>query len=99
MEVCNEGSPCSRDPLAGRLVGGCTIMMVGQVIAPTQPDADDPATSGVGAGPPYTLTANAQKVVTGCVDKGGQSVGLQACLDDAAYSMYFKFATGRVIIK
>ena len=66
----------------------------------TQPDTEDPSVSAAGAGPPYTLSTNSSThIVTGCKDKSGATVTLASCLADAAYSMYFKLATGRVIIK
>jgi len=80
------------------LVGGCTIFFTSQ-ISSTQPDTHDPDVPDVGAGPNYTLSANSQKVVDGCTDTNGQSVSLTDCLKDAAYSSYFKFATGRVMLK
>jgi len=70
------------------------------VIKKTQPDQADPAAAVAGAGAPYTLTADpATKRVTSCKDKNGTVVALQACLNAAAYSMSFKYATDRVIIK
>jgi cysteine-rich repeat protein len=80
------------------LVGGCANTLIGTQISPRQPDASDPSVPIAGAGPPYTflLTGNA---VTGCRDKNAQAVDLNACLDSAAYSSYFRLATDRVIPK
>ena len=80
------------------LIGGCTVLFI-QQIAPTQPDTADPGAPEAGAGAPYTLQANAQKVVNVCKDKDNVVVNLQTCLNAAAYSSFFKFATGRVIVK
>ena len=73
-------------------------IMAPQIVT-SQPDTTDPAVPQPGAGGPYTLQANAQKVVSACLDKDGMPVPLAACLDAAAYSSFFKFATGRVISK
>jgi cysteine-rich repeat protein len=80
------------------IVGGCTVIIV-QVIIPKQPDTDDPTVPPVGAGPPYTLTENASHVVTTCRDHTSVVVNLTDCLNDAAYSSFFRLATGRVIAK
>lgn len=81
------------------IIGGCNVLFI-QQITPTQPDTNDPTVPPAGSGPSYTLTANGStKVVNGCVDSNNNSVPLAACLADAAYSAYFKFATGRVILK
>jgi hypothetical protein len=79
------------------LIGGCNILFI-QQISPTQPDTEDPTAPAAGAGPSYTLTSTGN-TVDGCQDTNGNPVNLQACLEDAAYSAYFKFATGRVILK
>jgi hypothetical protein len=42
---------------------------------------------------------NAQKKVSGCVDKNNQPAVLSACLNAAAYSSYLQFTTDRVILK
>jgi hypothetical protein len=80
------------------LVNGCTVMGFG-VLAPTQPDKADPGAPVEGAGAPYTLSVNAQKVVTGCADKNNAPVILAACLNAAAFSSYFRVAMDRVILK
>src|SRR5688500_6989490 len=70
------------------LVSGCP----GAVAASPQPDQQDPAAPPAGAGPPYTLTADASKVVTTCTAVGGgPPVSLPDCLADAAYSAHFRF--------
>lgn len=85
------------------IVGGCTVKFLFipvTAIKPTQPDQVDPAAPVAGAGAPYVLSADpATKRVTTCKDKAGTVVPLQACLNAAAYSMSFKYATDRVIIK
>lgn len=95
--ACSQGYTMSNS-LLDVIVGGCNIFLVGQQITPTQPDTHDPNVAPVGAGPTYTFTTTGTNV-TGCQDSNNQSVSLQNCLDDAAYSAYFKFATGRVILK
>ena len=83
-------------------VGGCTVKVIINITAikKTQPDQVDPAAAVVGAGGPYVLSADpTTKRVTTCKDKNGAVVALQACLNAAAYSMSFKYATDRVIIK
>ena len=51
----------------------------------------------VGAGAPYKLTTTGTKV-TGCKDKSGASVDLNACLKSAAFSAAFKFGSQRVAV-
>ena len=46
-----------------------------------------------------TLTTNSAKKVTGCKDGQGHTVALDQCLSNAAYSVFFKFTTDRVIVK
>ncbi|MSP62316.1 MAG: DUF4215 domain-containing protein [Myxococcales bacterium] len=79
------------------LVNGCTFIV--QMVKSTQPDKEDPTIAPVGAGPPYALTSSPQRVVNACKDKNGAVVDLTMCLNDAAYSSFFKFTTDRVIIK
>jgi hypothetical protein len=81
------------------LVSGCNIAFFGPVILPSQPDQVDPALPQPGAGGPYVLQVNAQKMVSTCLDKNGAAVSLSACLPTAAYSSYFQFTTDRVILK
>lgn len=81
------------------LIGGCTIFGQQQIIQ-VQPDKVDPEVPPAGGGAPYTLSANAMtRVVDTCKDKNNVVVPLQACLDAAAYSSFFKLTTDRVIIK
>ncbi len=81
-------------------VNGCTVFNFVTVITPTQPDQADPGMPAAGAGAPYTFTTNATtKAVTGCRDKNNQTVDFNTCRNAAAYSAFFKFATGRVIPK
>jgi cysteine-rich repeat protein len=83
------------------LIGGCsaTIFNV-PVVNISQPDQQDTGAPDVGAGFPYMLTRNATtRKVNGCRDKNNQVVDLTQCLNDAAYSAFFKFASDRVIGK
>jgi hypothetical protein len=82
-------------------INGCSVFIVGTVIVPTQPDHVDPDAPVAGAGGPYTFAVDpGTKRVTSCKDKNGAPVAqLQSCLNAAAYSSSFKFATDRVIIK
>jgi cysteine-rich repeat protein len=93
---CSQGYTVSNSML-DLLVGGCTVFF--PQIAAKQPDQQDPGVPPAGAGAPYTLEANAQRVVTTCRDASAQVVNLAECLEDAAFSSFFKFATGRVIVK
>jgi cysteine-rich repeat protein len=84
------------------VVSGCTINVgnLVPIILPTQPDHLDPAAPVIpGGGAPYTLIANAQKVVTGCNDKNNMAVPVASCVNAVAYSSYFRLAMGRVILK
>jgi cysteine-rich repeat protein len=81
------------------IVGGCSISFVGPVVLPSQPDQVDPGFPAVGAGGPYTLQTNAQKIVATCLDKNNAIADLDKCLSAAAYSSYFQFTTDRVILK
>ena len=81
----------SSNTLLDVLVGGCTILGTPQ-ISSAQPD------ESVSGSVTYTFTANAAHQVNGCTANGA-AAELSACLEDAAYSGYFKFATDRVIIK
>ncbi|MGZ3419032.1 MAG: DUF4215 domain-containing protein [Polyangiales bacterium] len=98
--TCNQ-SYTATSTLLDILVGGCTAGILPLITGNTQPDQTDPSAPAAGAGAPYTLTTTGTKppVVTGCKDKGGATVALDACLKAAAYSSYFKFTTNRVIIK
>jgi len=98
ITACQQGYTAANS-LLDVLIGGCTILFTQQIV-PTQPDQVDPDSMPVGAGGPYVLSANpATKAVNACKDKNGVVVPLQACLEAAAYSMFFKFTTDRVIIK
>ena len=81
------------------IVSGCTHFLLGTLVKATQPDAADPSVPAAGAGGPYRLIANSQKVVTVCQDKNRQTVDLATCLASAAYSSDFAIATDRVIPK
>jgi len=100
--ACGQGYS-TQNTLLDVFIGGCTVFGFVQVIAITQPDKFDPTAAPIGAGGPYTLTRdNTTKKINGCRDKNGTAVPaaqLQACLQSAAYSSFFKFATGRVIGK
>ena len=56
-----------------------------------------------GAGPTIlctgTVSASSGTRVDACADANGTPVDLAACLNSAAYSIFFKFATDRVILK
>jgi len=80
------------------LVGGCTVFLI-QQIKPSQPDKVDLSKVQPGAGGPYKLSANSFKVVNSCRDKNNAVVNLADCLATASYSSFFKFATGRVVVK
>jgi hypothetical protein len=79
------------------LVSGATAYGLFVLVRPTQPDQVDTNAPIAGAGPPYTFTANASHIVTGCRDKNGSSVPLATALNAAAYSVYFTFTTDRII--
>lgn len=99
--ACIEGYNPAASSFLDALVSGCTVN-VGQlipIILPTQPDKADPAAPVAGAGAPYKLIPNAQKIITGCTDKNNAAVPLAACIDAAAYSSYFRLAMDRVILK
>lgn len=74
-------------------VGGLVVMVI-----VTQPDKVDANMPAAGSGGPYTFSADATThKVTACKDSGGATVALDAGLKAAAYSVYFKFTTDRVI--
>jgi cysteine-rich repeat protein len=100
------GLPCSEGYTAANsfldvIVFGCTVNLGIPVlaIAASQPDKANPVAPMGGAGAPYKLNVNAQKMVTTCSDKDNVAVGLDTCLDAAAYSSFFRFAMDRVILK
>lgn len=91
-QFCGYGSD---QPFLDLLVGGCD-----GISSPTQPDAVDPAAAVVGAGGPYLLVFDpGARAVTGCQDRTGVIVNLDACLTAAAYSSAFTFAAERVIVR
>lgn len=98
MFACQQ-SYTQSNSLLDVLVTGCSIMFVGAVVNPSQPDQVDPGMPSAGAGGPYTLQADGQKVVTTCRDNTNQVVDLSTCLSAAAYSSYFQLTTDRVIVK
>jgi len=95
--ACAEGYTAANS-LLDVFVFGCSVLGA-FVVTPAQPDKADPGAPVGGAGAPYHLTVGAQKVVTGCTDKNNAAVNLAVCLDAAAFSSYFRFAMGRVILK
>jgi len=98
--ACQQNYPVTAS-LLDVIIGGCNIFLVGQQITPSQPDKVDPAAPPAGAGGLYTLQAtnSTTKSVNQCRDNTGTIVNLATCLEAAAYSAYFKFATNRVIGK
>jgi hypothetical protein len=100
-------TPCTENYTAANrvldvFIVGCHVKVLGvsfSVIKATQPDQVDPAAPAAGAGAPYKLSVDGTKRVNACTDKSGAAVALTACLNAAAYSSFFKFATDRVIIK
>ncbi|MBK9266451.1 MAG: DUF4215 domain-containing protein [Polyangiaceae bacterium] len=97
--ACDQGYTV-QNSLLDVIVGGCNVFGIVSVISPTQPDQVDSSAPVAGAGGPYTLVANGMtKIVDGCRDANNQSVDFATCLEAAAYSSYFKFASGRVIGK
>ncbi|MRG92488.1 DUF4215 domain-containing protein [Polyangium spumosum] len=98
--ACNQGYTASNS-LLDVIVNGCNVTFFNiAAINASDPDLSDPGAPVAGAGHPYDLQVNAQtKVVSTCRDKNGATVDLQTCLNAAAYSSFYKFATGRVIAK
>lgn len=98
--ACNQGYTMANTFL-DVLIGGCNVTILNiAVVNIRQPDQQDPGAPDVGAGFPYTLTRdNTTRKVNGCRDKNNAMVNLAQCLNDAAYSAYFKFASDRVIGK
>lgn len=91
------GSTCgnlytSTNTILDLLVSGCKSGGVISQVTPTQPDTYDPA---LGSGS-YAFTVGANHAVTGCTHNGVAAT-LSDCLQQAAYSVYFQFATDRVI--
>jgi cysteine-rich repeat protein len=99
MLACDQ-KYTAQNSLLDVIVGGCTVFGFVSVIVPSQPDQADPNAPVAGAGGPYKLAANAMtKAVSSCRDANNQTVDFNTCLNAAAYSSFFKFATGRVIAK
>jgi cysteine-rich repeat protein len=96
--ACSQGYGAT-NTLLDVLVNGCNVLG-GLVLAikATQPDQVDPTAPAVGAGGPYKLLLSGVNV-TGCKDKGGAAVALDACLKAAAFSSAFTFTADRVILK
>ncbi|MBW2458147.1 MAG: DUF4215 domain-containing protein [Deltaproteobacteria bacterium] len=94
---CTQGYS-AQNTLLDVLVSGCNVLWITQ-ISPTQPDTDNSTLPNLGSGPLYTLQANNQNFVDTCLDSQNNQVNLQDCLNDAAYSAFFKYATGRIILK
>lgn len=83
----------SSNTLLDVIVTGCTVNFVGKQIDATQPD------SARNLGDAYVFTVDSStKRVNGCT-KNGAPAQLSDCLDDAAYSSFFRFTTDRVIMK
>jgi len=99
---CTEGYTAANQVL-DLFVHGCHVNVYGfkvTTIKPTQPDTSDPAAPAAGAGAPYALEVSPTTFrVNQCKDKNGTVVALAACLNAAAYSSSFKFATDRVILR
>lgn len=96
-DACSAGYT-SANSMLDVLVGGCSYFFF-TIIGATQPDQVDATAPAAGAGGPYSLTADSDNAVNGCVDGSGASVDLPTCLAAAAYSAYFQFTTDRVIGK
>jgi hypothetical protein len=87
---CSRGYT-SVNSMLDALVGGCTILGI-QQIKPTQPDR------AAVAGDVYIFTTDSgTKQVTGCT-RNGASALLADCLAAAAYSIYLRFTSDRVIV-
>ena len=89
----------SANSLLDLYVRGCTNFGILPVLAATQPDHVVPNAAPAGAGGPYRLFTGAGNIVNRCADRTGATVDLDACLDAAAYSTFFRLATDRVIFK
>ena len=87
LNLCGFGAT---NTLLDVFVAGCNIF--GTQIAVTQPD------SARVVGDSYTFTLGSGKHVTGC-KKNGETANLSDCLNDAAYSAFFRFTSDRVIAK
>jgi cysteine-rich repeat protein len=94
---CTQGYT-TQNSMLDVIVGGCKVFFI-TALGATQPDKADSTAPAAGAGAPYTLQTNSSRKVTGCKDKSGASVDLDACLTAATYSTAFKFTTQRVIAR
>lgn len=55
--------------------------------------------ASLGAGAPYRLSAGADKRISRCVDREGQPVVFDRCLDAAGFTAVFSFAAIRAIAR
>jgi cysteine-rich repeat protein len=75
------------------IVGGCNTL-AGQQVRPTQPDTGRVATDD------YVFTPGAgRRVANGTCTRNLASHPITMCLNDAAYSSFFRFTSDRVIAK
>jgi cysteine-rich repeat protein len=93
---CSQGYTQSNSML-DVIVGGCKVFII-TALSATQPDKQAGSAPPAGAGAPYKLTTSGNHV-TGCKDKSGASVDLDACLKSASYSAAFKFTSQRVAVR
>lgn len=93
---CSQGYTQSNSML-DVIVGGCKVFII-TALGATQPDKQATTAPQAGAGAPYKLTTSGNRV-TGCKDKSGASVNLDACLKSAAFSAAFKFSSQRVAVR
>jgi hypothetical protein len=84
LSLCGYGAS---NTMLDVIVGGCFLG-----ITATQPDAARVV------GDVYKFTVGSGKRVTSCT-KNNTSVALPTCLNDAAYSTFFRYTTDRVIAK
>jgi cysteine-rich repeat protein len=98
--ACDQGYT-GANSLLDVVVFGCkTLSGLVTAVNATQPDQSDPGVSAAGVGAPYTLSSSTMShTVDTCKDKNGTTVDLATCLKAAAYSVYFRFSTDRVIAK
>lgn len=101
LSKCSANYSTTSNSLLDVLVNGCSALGgLVAVINKAQPDQVSAGVPPVGAGGAYKLSVNSStKKVDGCKDKNGATVDLDKCLQAAAYSSFFKFATGRVVAK
>lgn len=110
LSSCDQGYTTANS-LLDVIVRGCShkiLLSTIDIIIPKQPDAEDPTAPAVGTGPNYTLSASSttSKIVDRCKSTGSGgttynkgTADFDKCLQDAAYTAYFKFTTDRVIVK